>query len=259
MNIDAVPEVGPLTLGSIYRRADLHSRFGGNRYSGIVRSKREPVVLLFHTEEPIQQFYRDGFDDDGVYWYSGEGSTGDMDWTPSNCAIRDHSQLGLDLLFFERAQRKDGLWRFAHIFHYLFHKTEERIDKSDGRRSAIIFGLLPISTSPQADATATLITNLESLRVAALSSEQPNNGRPKAAVRNVYFRSEAIRRYAHCRAAGKCEACGSEAPFKDLSGTPFLEVHHIDRLADNGPDKIDRVAAILSQLSPPLPLFSGQD
>src|SRR5438128_1300469 len=111
LHIDAVPATGPLTLNAVYRRADLHTRFAGNRYSGIVRSGREPVVLLFHTEEAAQQFYSDGFDESGVYWYSGEGTSGDMEWTSANRAIRDHAEIGLDLFLLERAQRKDGLWR----------------------------------------------------------------------------------------------------------------------------------------------------
>lgn len=244
LQVDHVPASGPLSIGSIYRRADLHTRFGGSRYSGIVPCKREPVVLLFHTEEPSQQFYRDGFDDEGVYWYSGEGTSGDMEWTQSNRAVRDHAQLGLDLLFFERAQRKDGLWRFAQIFHYLSHRQEERVDKKGGRRSAIIFGLVPVTSSPDSDDGIDVATSLEALRTAALAVVEPKQASPMLAVRNLYFRSEAVRRYALCRSAGKCEACGRAAPFEDISGMPFLEVHHIDRLADNGPDKIDRVAAI---------------
>jgi len=209
-----------------------------------VPSKREPVVLLFHTQEPAQQFYSDGFDDDGVYWYSAEGASGDMTWTPSNRAVRGHAQLGFDLLFFERAQRKDGLWRFAQIFHYFSHKEEQRIDKTGNRRSAIIFGLLPVTASAQNDEYASTPSDLEGLRAAALSVVEPDRVSPTLAIRNLYLRSEAVRRYALCRAAGKCEACGSAAPFEDASGMPFLEVHHIDRLADSGPDKIDRVAAL---------------
>lgn len=49
-----------LAPGAIYLRRDLHERSGGNRCSGIADSRREPVVLLFHTEEPLQQFYNDG-------------------------------------------------------------------------------------------------------------------------------------------------------------------------------------------------------
>jgi hypothetical protein len=119
LQVGPVPETGPLSLNAVYQRADLHNRFGGNRYSGIVRSSREPVVLLFHTEELSQQFYRDGFDERGVYWYSGEGTLGDMTWTAANRAVRDHEEVGLDLFFFERAQRKDGLWRFVQYLPIL--------------------------------------------------------------------------------------------------------------------------------------------
>ena len=242
--VDRVPDSGPLTLGSIYRRADLHSRFGGSRYSGIVPCKKEPAVLLFHTEEAAQQFYRDGFDENGVYWYSGEGAVGDISWTSSNRAIRDHAQLGLDLLFFERAQRKDGLWRFTQIFYYFSHKEEHRTDKAGKHRSAIIFGLLPVASAVQNGDEDGAPSDLEGLRAAALSVVEPTRDGPTLAIRNLYFRSESVRRYALCRADGKCEACGSDAPFRDSSGRPFLEVHHIDRLADNGPDRPEGVAAI---------------
>lgn len=244
MQIDQVPLSGPLSLTSIYRRSELHSRFGGSRFSGIVPSKREPVVLLFHTEEPVQQFYSDGFDAEGVYWYSGEGSTGVMTWTPSNRAVRDHADLGLDLLFFERVQRKDGLWRFAQIFQYFSHKLEQRPDKTGKNRSAIVFGLLPITAAPETVHNEAASMDLDSLRSAADAAADPQQVGVRLAIRNVYVRSEAVRCYALRRASGKCEACDSVAPFKDVSGQPFLEVHHIDRLADNGPDKVDRVAAI---------------
>lgn len=244
IHAEPVPPVGPLSVGAVYRRADLHARFGGSRFSGIVPSKREPVALLFHTEEPVQQFYRDGFDAEGVYQYSGEGSTGDMIWTPSNRAVRDHSDLGLDLLFFERAQRKDGLWRFAQIFQYFSHKLEQRPDKAGKSRSAMVFGLLPITTALQNVETDVASMDLDSLRSVADSATDPQRVGVRVAIRNVYVRSEAVRCYALRRASGKCEACDSVAPFKDVSGLPFLEVHHIDRLADNGPDKVDRVAAI---------------
>lgn len=100
---------------------------------------------MFHTEEPNQQFYRDGFDRDGIYWYSGEGVAGDMTWNHTNRAIRDHAQSGCDLLFFERAQRKDGLWRFSNNLQYATHKIEPRPDKTGQIRSAIVFGLRPSS------------------------------------------------------------------------------------------------------------------
>ena len=57
-------------------------------------------------------------------------------------------------------------------------------------------------------------------------------------------RSDSIRVYALARADGICEACGAAAPFKKPDGTPYLEVHHIRRLSDGGPDSPEWVAAI---------------
>ena len=142
INYKTVPLAGPLELGSIYRRKHLNDRFGGNRMSGIVTSSQEPVVLLFHTEEPSQQYYRDGFDKEGVYWYSGEGTRGDMKWTRANLAIREHMGEGRDLLLFERVQRRGGLWRFSHTMRYLEHREETRPDKEGHPRRAIVFGLV---------------------------------------------------------------------------------------------------------------------
>lgn len=46
------------------------------------------------------------------------------------------------------------------------------------------------------------------------------------------------------QAKGKCECCKKTAPFKDVNNFPFLEVHHIWRLADGGPDTPENAVAI---------------
>lgn len=49
-------------------------------------------------------------------------------------------------------------------------------------------------------------------------------------------RATAVKLYTLGRAKGRCEFCGSDAPFRTPSGEPYLEAHHILRLADDGPD-----------------------
>jgi 5-methylcytosine-specific restriction protein A len=61
---------------------------------------------------------------------------------------------------------------------------------------------------------------------------------------NAYRRSEAVKVYVLRRAAGVCEACREPAPFTTVKGQPYLEPHHIRRLADGGPDHPRWVAAI---------------
>ena len=53
-----------------------------------------------------------------------------------------------------------------------------------------------------------------------------------------------MRIYVRQRAAGKCEGCGKPAPFLTPAKQPYLEPHHIRRLADGGPDHPRWVAAL---------------
>lgn len=241
-----VPIAGPLTTNFAYRRQHLNDRFGGNRVSGISVSSSEPVALLFSTKEPSQQFYDDGLDDEGVYWYSGEGSTGDMRWTKANKAVRDHMADGRDLFLFERVQRKDGIWQFIGPMRYLEHRQEVRDDKLKNPRQAIVFGLIRdeeigesfgTTAEDQQDTVESLRSQIDSLDLDGATATTNR-------IQTVYRRSRLIANYARLRAGGVCEACEATAPFVSTLGEPFLEVHHLDRLADGGADRPDKVAAI---------------
>lgn len=70
--------------------------------------------------------------------------------------------------------------------------------------------------------------------------------RPVSASRVVrdFARSLKVAAWAHARAAGRCESCDLPAPFSTADGEPFLEVHHLHRLADGGPDVPANVVAV---------------
>jgi hypothetical protein len=85
--------------------------------------------------------------------------------------------------------------------------------------------------------------SIEELRAAALLSSHPSLA-PKERKAIYRIRSSAIRRYALCRAGNCCEACGQQAPFRTASGSWYLEVHHTDRVADDGPDHPAKVIAL---------------
>ena len=89
------------------------------------------------------------------------------------------------------------------------------------------------------------LPDLSALRAAAIAAgnETPSR-KTKQAFTTYIDRCIAIRDYALARSSGVCECCAQNAPFITLSGVPFLEVHHIRRLSDGGPDKHDAVAAI---------------
>ncbi len=66
----------------------------------------------------------------------------------------------------------------------------------------------------------------------------------KSQMVNSYNRDRHVSEYAKRRAKGFCQLCGNPAPFKDKNGRPYLETHHIIRLADGGADSIENVVGL---------------
>jgi 5-methylcytosine-specific restriction protein A len=85
--------------------------------------------------------------------------------------------------------------------------------------------------------------NIDELRRVALLRAAPSVA-GHVSTRLNRARSEAIRLYVLRRAHGRCEACRAETPFERADGSPYLEPHHVARLADDGPDHPAKVIAL---------------
>lgn len=59
-----------------------------------------------------------------------------------------------------------------------------------------------------------------------------------------YLRNFFVAAYAKKRANGCCELCNKKGPFLDKDGEPFLEIHHIEWLAEGGADSIGNTVAL---------------
>jgi 5-methylcytosine-specific restriction enzyme A len=194
---EPVPTVGSLKPGAVYRRSDLHNRFGGNLMKGIVPSSREGVVLLFHTEEKNKQFYEDGWGPDGFYSYSGEGRHGDMKWAGNNHAIRDHVRDGRDLLLFERTQRRRGLWQYYGIMECHGFEYRQAPDFKNQLRRAIIFKLLAENDARESVAQDIPLSNL---RDRAYITLQPQENPTLQTILERRKRSQDVKVYVLSRA-----------------------------------------------------------
>ncbi len=77
-------------------------------------------------------------------------------------------------------------------------------------------------------------------------SKPQGNRRPTATSSAItqYQRDAAVKAWVLQQAQGKCESCGQTAPFNGSDGEPFLEVHHVRQLADNGSDTITNAVAL---------------
>jgi hypothetical protein len=96
---------------------------------------------------------------------------------------------------------------------------------------------------PDLDPEALESANIDELRRVALLSQR-NVVKPKERKILYRARSTAIRLYVLRRANGRCEGCNSAAPFRTADHKPYLEAHHVERLADDGPDHPKKVIGL---------------
>jgi 5-methylcytosine-specific restriction protein A len=242
-----------LTVGAVYKRTDLHEKLGGARQSGIAPSAATPFVLLFSGPSGSKYGYDDGFQPSGEYWYTGEGQIGDMTLDGGNGAIVNAGNRGRTLLLFEEEHRSH--FRLVGEARYLDHHWTKAPDRNGDLRRAIVFELEVAPESVPAAPKGGLPLPLPAVpaglwkkslsELRRLSLKPARHGAPKVEQKRIVrLRSEAVRVYVLKRAAGRCEGCGEMAPFMTAKGLPYLEPHHIYRLADGGPDHPSAVVGL---------------
>lgn len=251
--------MNPFVPGAEYRRGELLAFVGSKQaQSGVLWGPLEPGCLICtsggrhgkkvgYTDEPMR---------DGTWLYFGQGQEGDQ--SLSNAANAKLASGERSVLLFttrEPSSREiaaNGGYGKLFAFRGSFNVSAvEMVVPDSGPRKGnrlLRFRLLP------ADDGAGSVTNFVNgadespIDLRALQGQLAlDTSTPIAArlsVAEYKQRSAAVHRYALLRAAGRCEGCSLPAPFLDKEGRPFLEVHHILRLADDGLDAPANVAAI---------------
>lgn len=101
-------------IGREYRRKDLHAQFGGQQQSGISTPTKYPFIFLFSGEKGERYGYTDEWCEDGYYYYTGEGTNGDMQFHKGNRAIRDHSLNNKRLFLFIEIKPNSPIKKLTH-------------------------------------------------------------------------------------------------------------------------------------------------
>jgi len=72
------------------------------------------------------------------------------------------------------------------------------------------------------------------------------NSRPESKKIEVLLiaRDPDVKAWILINSRGICECCGAEAPFISNAGIPYLEVHHVKRLADGGADTVENAVGL---------------
>ncbi|WP_245242851.1 HNH endonuclease signature motif containing protein [Natronococcus sp. JC468] len=244
--LDQKPVIDNLEIGGTYDRVELHEEYGGARYRGIAPSADYPYVFFFTGDSGAEHGYKDEFRGD-TFIYTGEGRTGDMEMTGGNKAICDHKEDGRELHLFEN---NDKAWSVTYLGQFeCVDWFEEQLSDTDGnRRKAIRFKLEPVANDVEFTATDLDAVETDELYERAKGAVTTDGGATQQTTTETthtkYTRSEAVREYALRVADGVCRGCGNEAPFVGKDGEPYLEVHHLYRRSDGGPDHPDNVVAL---------------
>lgn len=240
-------------IGKEYKRSsEIHDQYGGQGQGGISTPKDSPVIFIFTSDAGEQHGYRDEYREEGVFWYTGEGQVGDMTMSSGNKAILNHVQNNKVIHVFEYTRK--AYVRYIGLAECLGYHEETRPDRNGDKRKAFIFHLdinsipnttqisepKPIYNTP--DPKALKKKSAKELREAALLSA-PLKSSFKEKREVAYYRSQALKLYVVARSKGACESCKEAAPFQTKTG-PYLECHHLHRLADGGPDHPNNVIAL---------------
>lgn len=249
----------PFALGEEYHRHALLDFVGSKQaQSGVIWGPREPgyIVCTSGGRHGKKAGYFDEPLGDGSWFYFGQGGKGDQ--SLSNAAnsrlasgnssvllfttreptareittqggygkrfrfLGSYSVVAMEMVVPDSGPRKgDHLLRF-HLMHAEEHMSVGKMQEIPTRRAEV---------------------SLHELQ-ARLSSQSRGVPVTHLGVAEYRRRSLEIRQYALQRANGICESCLEPAPFSCDGGIPYLEVHHLHRLADDGPDAPENVAAI---------------
>ncbi|MFC5972649.1 HNH endonuclease [Halomarina salina] len=242
-------ERGAFEVGETYSRWLIHDVLKGERYKGIAKPSDYPFIIIVTGESGSDYGYKDEFLDDDTFLYSGEGAEGDMTMENGNKALRDHKQNGEAVHLFEDT---DLPWIVTYVgeFEYDSHQVDTLADADGRMREAIRFRLVA-SGGTDVDIGDRTLGSMSAEELFQKGKQSSPRSSTSTATTNSTSsggkrrkRSEVVREFALETADGVCQGCGEPAPFKNKRGQPFLEVHHLKRLTDGGPDDPENVIAL---------------
>jgi 5-methylcytosine-specific restriction protein A len=227
--------------------------------SGIIWGPKEPgcVIVTSGGRHGKSAGYHDGKNEDGSWSYIGQGSKGHQDPERFSNSLLTNQQKSVILFSTKEPNSKEAKERGNRKKRYKFEGIFEvlswgKIKVTEGKRlgdQLVVYHLIPsnnIFNDFEVEAAIPIKNGLtlEDLEKKIKDTPRKNEPRIKLTVQEYKERSRLVKTYALLRANGVCELCKKPAPFVSEAGIPFLEVHHIFRLADDGPDTPENVAAL---------------
>lgn len=240
-----------LLIGQVISNQELIEIFKVGNMGGMRRSHKTKSLIL--VNDHTKGVYDDRWED-GICYLTGMGLKGDQTLSSQNKTLYESNQIDISVYLFE-----------VHISNqYRFHGQvklaaepfqEDQLDENEKIRKVWVFPLMPLATiesipTPKeeleslAKSRAKRLKQLSLAEIKRRAKDSPKKPSKAISKSIEYYRNPYVIEYVKLRANGHCELCGNLGPFQAENSLPFLEVHHIKWLANNGDDTIENTTAL---------------
>lgn len=235
--------------GMAFTNSELMDIFEVSNTGGIRKSNKNNllVIIVDHTKST----YQDRWEKD-ILHYTGMGLKGDQKLESQNKTIAESNSNDIEMYLFEVFVTNKYLYQ-GKVKLGGKPYIEDQPDIENNIRKVYIFplklltDLVPVEYKEYSLLIEKINKPLKKLNIEELEkkakfiSKNPGTRKISSVIyeRNPYL-VEIIKR----KSKGICSLCKENAPFKDKKGEPFLEVHHIVWLSENGEDRLDNMVAL---------------
>ena len=244
--------ISDLVPGQVYTNLDITEAFKCSPQGGMRRAKATNSLVIFALHH--KSLYSDEWNND-IMHYTGMGQVGDQSINfGQNKTLAESNTNGITVYLFEGYEDKafiyDGIVKLVDAPYEAME-----LDSNSDLRKVIKFPIKLVNGKMVVPSSKMLSTshNNKAKIVRGIpddklkkAAEKAGNINPKQSksTATAYERDELVAGETKRRANGVCDLCGCQAPFNNKDNEPYLECHHVKRLADNGPDMIYNTVAL---------------
>lgn len=233
-----------INIGDSVSNDEMRSLFQCGNMGGMRRSKKTGTLVIISDD--TKGLYKDIWKN-GVLHYTGMGKKGDQVLEGNQNGILYNSDTnGVEVHLFEVLEKAKYTYRGVVVLADKPYMSEQ-YDELNTMRKVWMFPVKPVE---EASFTATRepqekeLAKLAVEELARRTTIKVVDKKPRKTETVVHYRDPYVKELVKRIAEGKCQCCGQDAPFVDKNNVPYLEEHHVKRLADGGTDTIDNVVAI---------------
>lgn len=240
-----------INKGDVVNNEELTELFKCSTQGGMRRSHKTNTLVLVSNH--VKSIYSDRWFGKELH-YTGMGSSGNQTLGTQNKTLYESNLNGVEVHLFEVFELREYTYQGVVVYNGKGYK-ENQTDIDGNQRKVWMFPL-ELKDGKPVRVNDTVIKKLQETKQKSLrklntkqikrlaESKKETAQSYRITETKSIERDEYIKLYALERADGNCQLCDKPAPFLKKNGSPYLEVHHINYLANNGSDTIDNVAAL---------------